>query len=135
MSDITLVIGNKNYSSWSLRPWVLLRHLQLPFDELLIPLSLPDTQARIAQYGPSGRVPVLKHGELTLWESIAIGEYLCELTGNGWPRERALQCVVKVLAQTRYRQNTVVGFRLLHDFVLSEIRFNRQRFELTMKAG
>jgi glutathione S-transferase len=79
MSDITLVIGNKNYSSWSLRPWVLLRHLQLPFDELLIPLSLPDTGARIAQHGPSGRVPLLKHGELTLWESIAIGEYLCEL--------------------------------------------------------
>jgi len=50
-------------------------------------------------------------------------------------RERALQRIVKVLAQTRYRHDTVVGFRLLHDFVLSEIRFNRQRFELIMKAG
>jgi glutathione S-transferase len=88
MSDITLVIGNKNYSSWSLRPWLLLRQLQLPFEEILIPLSRPDTRARIAQYTPAGRVPVLKHGKLLIWESIAIGEYLCELSGKGWPDER-----------------------------------------------
>jgi glutathione S-transferase len=88
MSEFTLVIGNKNYSSWSLRPWVLLRHLQLPFEEILIPLSRPDTHSRITQHSPAGRVPVLKHGALTLWESIAIGEYLCELTGKGWPHER-----------------------------------------------
>ena len=63
MSDITLVMGNKNYSSWSLRPWVLLRHLQLPFEELLIPLDRPETRSLIAQHSPTGRVPVLKHGE------------------------------------------------------------------------
>ena len=85
MSDITLVIGNKNYSSWSLRPWVLMRHLQLAFDELLIALFQPDIRSRIAQHSPAGRVPVLKHGNLTVWESLAIGEYLCELTGRGWP--------------------------------------------------
>lgn len=88
MLEFTLIIGNKNYSSWSLRPWMLLRHLQLPFEEELIPLSRPDTGSRISQHTPAGRVPVLKHGGLTLWESIAIGEYLCELTGKGWPGER-----------------------------------------------
>jgi glutathione S-transferase len=98
MSEFTLVIGNKNYSSWSLRPWMLLRHLGLAFDELQIPLSQPGTHLAIAQHSPSGRVPVLKHGQLTLWESIAIGEYLCELTGNGWPRERAARTHARVLS-------------------------------------
>jgi glutathione S-transferase len=98
MSEFTLVIGNKNYSSWSLRPWLLLRHLGLAFDEVLIALSEPDTPTRIAQYSPSGRVPVLRHGALTIWESIAIGEYLCELTGQGWPRERAARAQARVLS-------------------------------------
>jgi glutathione S-transferase len=98
MSDFTLIIGNKNYSSWSLRPWMLLRHLQLPFEEQLIPLSQPDTGARISQHSPAGRVPVLKHGGLTLWESIAIGEYLCELTGKGWPGERGARAHARTLS-------------------------------------
>jgi glutathione S-transferase len=98
MSAITLVIGNKNYSSWSLRPWMLMRHLGLAFDELQIPLSRPDTPALIAQYSPSGRVPVLRHGTLTVWESIAIGEYLCELTGNGLPTERPARALARVVS-------------------------------------
>jgi glutathione S-transferase len=98
MSDFTLIIGNKNYSSWSLRPWMLLRHLGLAFDEVQIVLSLPDTQARIAQYSPAGRVPVLRHAGLTIWESIAIGEYLCELTGRGWPGDRAARAQARVLS-------------------------------------
>ena len=98
MAEFTLVIGNKNTSSWSLRPWMLLRHLGLPFDELLIVLSQPDTHAQIARHSPAGRVPVLRHGELTLWESIAIGEYLCELTGNGWPRAPAARALARVVS-------------------------------------
>jgi glutathione S-transferase len=98
MSEFTLVIGNKNYSSWSLRPWMLLRHLPLPFEEQLIVLSRPDTAAHIAQHSPAGHVPVLKHGALTLWESIAIGEYLCELTGKGWPEERAARAQARVVS-------------------------------------
>jgi glutathione S-transferase len=98
MSQFTLVIGNKNYSSWSLRPWMLMRHLGLAFDEVQIPLSRPDTHARLAQHCPSGRVPVLRHGQLTIWESIAIGEYLCELSGDGWPRERAPRAHARVLS-------------------------------------
>jgi len=110
MSEFTLIIGNKNYSSWSLRPWMLLQHLGLEFDEVQIALSLPDTQARIAQYSPAGRVPVLRHGELTLWESIAIGEYLCELTGRGWPHERAARAQARVLSAEMH-----AGFQALRD--------------------
>jgi glutathione S-transferase len=98
MSEFTLVIGNKNYSSWSLRPWMLMRHLELAFEEELIVLSRPDSAARIAQHTPAGRVPVLKHGALTLWESLAIGEYLCELTGKGWPGERAARAHARALS-------------------------------------
>jgi glutathione S-transferase len=98
MSEFTLIIGNKNYSSWSLRPWMLMRHLGLAFDEVQIPLSRPDTPALIAQHSPSGRVPVLEHGTLTLWESIAIGEYLCELTGNGLPTERTARAQARVVS-------------------------------------
>ncbi|MFI4868967.1 MAG: glutathione S-transferase family protein [Steroidobacterales bacterium] len=98
MSEFTLVIGNKNYSSWSLRPWMLLKHLQLAFDEELIALSRPDTRSRILRRGPAGRVPVLKHGSLTVWESIAIGEYLCELTGRGLPGERGARSQARAVS-------------------------------------
>lgn len=95
MPELTLTIGNKNYSSWSLRPWLLLRHLQLAFTEQQIPLDLPDSSARISAVNPAGRVPALRHGELLVWDSLAIGEYLCELTGRGWPAERAARAVAR----------------------------------------
>lgn len=89
MNSLTLVIGNRNYSSWSLRPWMLLRHLGLEFDEVLLPLDTPQFRAQVAEWSPTGRVPVLRHGELVIWDSLAICEYACELAGRGWPRERA----------------------------------------------
>ncbi|HEY3730639.1 MAG TPA: glutathione S-transferase family protein [Steroidobacteraceae bacterium] len=98
MSDFTLVIGNKNYSSWSLRPWLLLRHLQLPFAELQIPLTQPDTRARLLEQSPAGRVPVLKHGALTIWESLAIMEYLCEIADAGLPRDRTARAHARAVS-------------------------------------
>jgi glutathione S-transferase len=85
ISDLTLVIGNKNYSSWSLRPWILMKHLGLDFVEQQLLLDTPTFKEEAVQLGPSGRVPVLKHGEITVWDSLAICEYLVELTGKGWP--------------------------------------------------
>lgn len=82
-----LIIGNKNYSSWSLRPWLLLSHHKLPFDEVRIPLDQDDTQATLAKYTDAGKVPVLLDGDLTVWDSLAICEYASEryLGGKGWP--------------------------------------------------
>ena len=85
MPKPTLIIGSRNYSSWSLRPWILARHLGLELDELLIPLDQPDSAGRIHAVNPAGRVPALRHGELLVWESLAICEYLCELAGRGLP--------------------------------------------------
>ena len=78
MADITLVIGNKNYSSWSLRAYLALAHAGVPFDEIVIPLKEPGTRATILKYSPSGTVPVLKHGAVTVWDSFAIAEYLAD---------------------------------------------------------
>jgi len=95
MAALTLVIGNKNYSSWSLRAWLALKHLGADFEELLIPLDTAETHEEIEQYGPSGRVPVLRDGELTVWDSLAICEYAAELTGRGWPKARAARAVAR----------------------------------------
>ena len=98
MTDFTLVIGNKNYSSWSLRPWILARHLDLAFAEELIPLDQADSSARIHAINPAGRVPVLRHGELLVWDSIAICEYLCELAGRGLPKGREARALARSLS-------------------------------------
>ncbi len=95
MSDFKLVIGNKNYSSWSLRPWILLKHLGIAFSEKLIPLDTPTFKDEVAELGPSGRVPVLKHGGVTVWDSLAICEYIAEVTGKGWPQERAARAFAR----------------------------------------
>ena len=89
MAPLTLVIGNKNYSSWSLRAWLLLKHLGLAFEEILVPLDTPKTRDELERYGPSGRVPVLQDGSLCVWDSLAICEYVAELAGRGWPQASA----------------------------------------------
>jgi len=91
VSELTLVIANKSYSSWSLRPWLALKQTGTPFDEVVIPLRHPETAAKIVQWSPAGRVPVLRHGGVTIWESIAILEYLAELfpAANLWPADPA----------------------------------------------
>jgi glutathione S-transferase len=78
MSPYTLIIGNKNYSSWSLRAWLMLKQAGVEFEEIRIALDLPNTRRQILQYSPTGKVPVLLHNGITIWESIAIGEYIAE---------------------------------------------------------
>ena len=85
MNPLTLVIGNKNYSSWSLRPWLLLRQASIPFEEIRLALG----RDNLSKYSPSGLVPVLKHGALAIWDSLAIAEYLAEQFPEKelWPRD------------------------------------------------
>ena len=97
MDALTLVIGNKAYSSWSLRPWLALRHIGVPFTEILAPLGQPDSRANILRHSPSGRVPLLKHGERTVWDSLAICEYLAETYPEArlWPEEAYARAVAR----------------------------------------
>ena len=95
MAPLTLVIGNKNYSSWSLRAWIFMKRLGVQFEEILITLDTPTTREDIERYGPSGRVPVLRQGQLTVWDSLAICEYVAELTGRGWPQAPEARAVAR----------------------------------------
>jgi glutathione S-transferase len=97
MSDWTLVIGNKNYSSWSLRPWLLLRELGIPFQELRIALYTPEGREALARYSPAGRVPVLRVGATVIWDSLAICEHAAELDSQrrAWPEDATARAVAR----------------------------------------
>jgi glutathione S-transferase len=84
-----LVIANKNYSSWSMRPWVLMRALDIPFTEQMLPFHLNHGEGAIARFSPSGRVPCLVDGETRVWDSLAIVEYLAERHPGVWPSASA----------------------------------------------
>ena len=86
-----LIIGNKLYSSWSLRPWILLKAMNVPFKETVIPLSQPDTKKNILEHSPTGKVPLLIDGNVRIWESLAIMEYVAEKHPNAgvWPSDVA----------------------------------------------
>src|SRR5437868_14803879 len=93
-----LVIGNKNYSSWSLRPWIALKVLDIPFDELRIALYRPGSKERILGYSPAGKVPVLRDGDTTVWDSLAILEYLAEKHPQFWPSDAAQRARARSVA-------------------------------------
>jgi glutathione S-transferase len=96
MTKLTLVIGNKNYSSWSLRPWLAMKQAGLEFAEVRIPLDCPTTHEEIRRYSPSGKVPVLIDGDLKVWESLAICEYVAERFANDlWPADVAERAIAR----------------------------------------
>jgi glutathione S-transferase len=95
--SLTLVIGNKNYSSWSLRPWLYMRHFDIAFEEVRIPLYRPDSHEQIQRYSPSGKVPVLIEGENIVWDSLAILEFMAEHIpyARGWPERIAARAFAR----------------------------------------
>lgn len=97
---LTLVIGNKNYSSWSLRPWLAMAAKNVPFAEILIPLDHPNTRQQVQQYSPSGLVPALKYGNLIVWETLAIIEYVNEKHPEArlWPEEQEYRAIARAMA-------------------------------------
>src|SRR5258708_16102959 len=72
MADLTIYLGNKNYSSWSLRPWLALKRTAVAFDEVVIPLYQPGSRQTVLKYSPSGRGPAFRHGDFTGWGSLAL---------------------------------------------------------------
>lgn len=96
---LTLVIGSKARSSWSLRPWLFLRHHEVPFEEILIALNQNDSRARILDHSPSGKLPCLLHGSLRVWESLAICEYAAETLALplAWPLDPAARAMARAM--------------------------------------
>lgn len=94
-ANMTLVIGTKRFSSWSLRPWLAAKMAGAEFDEVLIALRQPETKAEILKHSPSGKVPCLIHGGVAVWDSLAICEYLAELHPTLWPEGREARAVAR----------------------------------------
>lgn len=83
-----LYIANKNYSSWSLRPWILMRELDIPFEEIIKPFSSEGNWNAFRRFSPSGKVPCLIHKGVVVWDSLAITEYLAEQHPRVWPQDK-----------------------------------------------
>jgi glutathione S-transferase len=95
-----LTIGNKNYSSWSLRPWLALKTAGIPFEETVIPIYTPESKAKLLARSPGGKVPILQDGAVTVWESLAILEYVAEKFPGAtlWPVDAAARAHARAIA-------------------------------------
>jgi glutathione S-transferase len=130
-AELILVIGNKNYSSWSMRPWVVLVAFDIPFKEIRICLDQADTATRIAEYSPAGRVPILIDGDLTVWDSLAICEYLADAfpDKNLWPRDTAARARARSVVAEMHG-----GFSALRSAMSMDIRANHPGAGRTTEA-
>lgn len=105
-----LFIANKNYSSWSLRPWVLMRRLGIEFEEILVPFGDGSGPSPFYRFSPTGRVPCLHDGDTLVWDSLAIVEYLAEATPAVWPADRQARAWARSAAAEMH-----AGFPALRD--------------------
>lgn len=118
--SLTLVIGNKNYSSWSLRPWIAMKVAGIPFEEIQIPLYEPGSRERMLEYSPAGKVPILIDGDEHVWESLAILEHLAERFPEArlWPSDRRARSHARAVASEMHggfqplRQNCTMNLWL-----------------------
>ena len=112
MSDLILYIANKNYSSWSFRPWIAMTAAGIPFREELIPFGPGATSPQFREFSPTGRVPVLHHGAVRVWESLAIIEYVAELFPDAglWPKDPVWRSMARSVSM-----EMLSGFRALRN--------------------
>lgn len=122
----TLLIGSKNYSSWSLRPWLFLRKADFKFQEQIVYLDTGGYQEQIAALSPSRRVPVLIDDGVKIWDSIAICEYAAEATGRGLPPDRAARARARSVAAEMHS-----GFQALRNECPMNVRALNHRVPLT----
>ncbi|UPA24276.1 glutathione S-transferase family protein [Shinella oryzae] len=119
MSDLILYIGNKNYSSWSLRPWIAMEAAGVPFTDEVIPFDFPAGNPKFKAISPTGRVPVLHHGDVRVWESLAIIEYVAELFPDKgiWPKDAGARAEARAISM-----EMLSGFRALRNACPMNIR-------------
>jgi len=122
MPQLQLVIANRNYSSWSLRAWLVLERVRAPFTEVVIPLRQPGTDAEIRRYSPSGRLPVLLSGSAVIWDSLAIAEHLAEKFAGSrlWPADPDARALARSVCAEMHS-----GFSALRQTLPMNIRRRR----------
>ncbi len=110
MSDLILIIGNKNYSSWSLRPWILMKYYKISFREVRVALFKETTNGELENYNSDYKVPILKNGELLVWDSLSILEYISEtfLEFNGWPQDPSARVMARSISHEMHSSFTNV---------------------------
>ncbi len=130
-ASLTLVIGNKNYSSWSMRPWLALTHNKIPFKEILIPLYEEGAKQKILAHSPSGNVPALIDGDRVVWESIAIIDYLAEKFPQLglWPAGPGARAHARSIAAEMH-----AGFRDLRMATPTNLKREAREIELSPEA-
>jgi glutathione S-transferase len=131
MAEFTLIVANKNYSSWSLRGWLALKATGAAFDEIVVPLREADTHTTLLRYSPSGKAPCLIHGPVTVWESLAICEYLAETFPDSglWPKDRTARAHARAISSEMH-----AGFIPLRKSLPMNIRAKQNPFPLSDEA-
>lgn len=117
MSRLVLIVGNKNYSSWSLRPWLAMKVLGLEFEERRVSLYVPGAKEALLGYSPAGKVPILIDGERRVWDSLAILEYLAEGYPSFWPAAPAARALARSISAEMHS-----GFAALRQHMSMNIR-------------
>ena len=130
--SLTLIIANKAYSSWSFRPWILMRHFGIAFNEVVIPMAQENTRAEMLRFSPAGKCPALRDGDITVWDSLAIIEYLAECHPEKplWPEPRAARAQARSLAAEMHS-----GFTGLRGLLPMNMRRAVKRRELSPEAS
>ena len=131
MPELKLIIGNRNYSSWSLRAWLAMRQAGLEFREEMVPLDLPDTRQRLLEHSDAGRVPVLYHGDLKVWDTLAIIEYLAETfpDRHWWPENTTDRAMARSVSAEMHS-----GFAALRGEIPMNIRATNRKVDLSPAA-
>ena len=127
---LKLVIGDRNYSSWSLRPWLAIKQAGLPFEEVFIRLRNSGTRAEIYKYSPSGKIPCLIDEETVVWDSLAICEYLAEKSPSLWPSDRKSRAEARAISAEMHS-----GFGALRQSMPMEIHASKPYDDRTAEVG
>jgi glutathione S-transferase len=128
VSTLALLIANKNYSSWSLRPWLAMRHSGLDFEEVRLVLGSPDFAERVRPWSPAGKVPVLRHENVYVWDSLAICEYLADSFHelHLWPRDGQRRALARAVSAEMH-----AGFAALRAQMPMNVRARGRRVPST----
>jgi glutathione S-transferase len=130
--SLKVILGNKNYSSWSLRPWIAMRHAGIVFDEEVIPLYEPGSREKVLKYSPTGKVPVLVDGDTVIWESLAILDHLAEKFPKAqlWPSDPKARAHARAVSAEMH-----AGFAPLRRHCPMNMRRVQKKRELTAEVA